>query len=69
MPGPLPFSDLLRAYRQRVGWTQEEAAVQWNYSVETVSVWERGKRTPRGQEIPRLALLLGVTPEEVTANG
>lgn len=46
-------------------WTQEEMARQWSYSFETISAWERGKRTPSSQEIPRLAKFLEMEPEQV----
>ena len=59
------FSTLLRAYRKSLGWTQEELAQQWSYSFETISAWERGKRTPSKQEIPRLAKLLETDIEKL----
>ena len=57
------FPELLRAYRKAMGWTQEEMAKHWNYSFETISAWERGKRNPSNHEVPRLASLLNVGPE------
>lgn len=57
--------ELLRAYRKSMGWTQEQAAIHLNYSPETISAWERGKRKPSNQEIPKLARLLSVTPEQL----
>lgn len=57
--------ELLRAYRKSMGWTQEQAAIHLNYSPETISAWERGKRKPSNQEIPKLAKLLSVTPEKL----
>jgi transcriptional regulator with XRE-family HTH domain len=59
------FSTLLRTYRKGMGWTQEELSQKWSYSFETISAWERRKRTPGNQEIPRLAKLLEVAPEEL----
>lgn len=59
--------ELLRAYRKSMGWTQEQAAIHLNYSPETISAWERGKRKPSNQEIPKLAKLLSVTPETLTS--
>jgi transcriptional regulator with XRE-family HTH domain len=59
------FPMLLRTYRKSMGWTQEELSQKWSYSFETISAWERGKRTPSNQEIPRLAKLLEVAPEEL----
>jgi len=54
------FSALVKTFRKSMGWTQEELAQQWSYSFETISAWERGKRTPSNTEIPRLAKLLEV---------
>ncbi|MEO6892355.1 MAG: DUF5919 domain-containing protein [Ktedonobacteraceae bacterium] len=48
-----------------MGWTQEKMAQKWSYSFETISAWERGKRSPGSQEIPRLAKLLEIEPEEL----
>jgi transcriptional regulator with XRE-family HTH domain len=59
--------ELLRTYRRGMGWTQEETAQRWNYSFETISAWERGKRTPSAQEVPRLANLLGIALEDLAA--
>lgn len=61
------FSDLLRMYRKSMGWTQEEMAQKWSYSFETISAWERGKRSPSSQEIPRLAKFLEKHPEELAS--
>lgn len=57
------FPTLLKTYRKSMGWTQEELAQKWSYSFETISAWERGKRTPSSQEIPRLAKFLGMDNE------
>lgn len=52
------FSELLRTYRKSMGWKQAELAENWSYSFEAISSWERKKRIPSNQEIPRLAKLL-----------
>jgi transcriptional regulator with XRE-family HTH domain len=59
------FSALLRTYRKSMGWTQEELSQKWSYSFETISAWERGKRTPSSQEIPRLAKFLEMSSEKL----
>ena len=59
------FSSLLRTYRKNMGWTQEEMSQKWSYSFETISAWERKKRTPSSQEIPRLAKLLQIEAEKL----
>ena len=61
----LDFSELLRTYRKSMGWTQEEMSRKWSYSFETISAWERKKRSPSNQEIPRLAKLLGMSADEL----
>lgn len=61
------FPDLLRAYRRRMGWTQEVLAQRWHYSHAAISGWERGIRAPSVQEVPRLAQLLEVDPAVVAA--
>lgn len=61
------FSELLRTYRKSMGWTQEKMSQQWSYSFETISAWERGKRTPSNQEIPRLAKFLEMDAEELAS--
>lgn len=61
------FSALVRTYRKGMGWTQEELAQQWSYSFETISAWERGKRTPGNTEIPRLAKLVEVDADTLAA--
>lgn len=62
---PLSFQELLKTYRKSMGWTQEDLSQKWDYSFETISAWERGKRKPSNQEIPRLAKLLEVSPEDL----
>lgn len=60
------FPELLRGYRRSMGWTQRQLAKRWDYSFGTISSWERGIRNPSGQEIPRLASLLGMKPEDLS---
>ncbi len=59
------FSTLLKAYRKGMGWTQEEMAQKWSYSFETISAWERGKRSPRNHELPQLAKFLEISTEDL----
>src|SRR5579872_3000140 len=68
MPSSSPlrsFAELLKEHRTNMGWTQKELARQWEYSSETVSAWERGKRNPGIQQIPRLAELLELHVDEL----
>jgi len=57
------FSELLRTYRKDMGWKQAELAEKWSYAFETISSWERSKRIPSNQEVPRLAKLLQMEAE------
>jgi transcriptional regulator with XRE-family HTH domain len=65
MPLQESFPERLKTYRKTMGWTQEELAKKWGYSSDGISAWERGIRTPSGQQIPRIARLLKTTPEEL----
>ena len=58
--------DILRTYRKGKEWTQENLAENWNYSFETISAWERGRRRPTRQEMPRLAKLLAMDVQALT---
>jgi len=59
------FSDRLKNYRRVMGWTQEQLAKEWTYSTEAISAWERGVRVPGSQQLPRIANLLQIAPEEL----
>lgn len=59
------FPERLKNYRKMMGWTQEELAKEWCYSSDAISAWERNIRTPNGQQIPRIAHLLEIHPEEL----
>jgi transcriptional regulator with XRE-family HTH domain len=59
------FATLLRAYRKNMNWTQEQLAQNWSYSFETISAWERQKRYPNNQEIPRIAKFLEMKTEDL----
>ncbi|MHB8599773.1 MAG: DUF5919 domain-containing protein [Ktedonobacteraceae bacterium] len=59
------FPERLKNYRKMMGWTQEELAKEWSYSSDAISAWERSIRTPNGQQIPRIARLLEIHPEEL----
>lgn len=59
------FPEFLKTYRKNNGLTQGELAKQLNFSAETISAWERGKRRPQLQQIQRLARLLGRNAQEL----
>lgn len=66
--GPLPgLGDLLRAMRQRRGWTQEQVADAMRVNRATVIRWESTRSLPPTEEMERLCLLLKASPEERTA--
>lgn len=60
------FAELLKLYRKRNGFTQEDLAKGLGYSKETITAWERGKRHPTNVEITRLAHLLEVDVEKLS---
>lgn len=59
------FSDRLKNYRKVMGYTQEQLAKEWAYSTDAISAWERGVRFPSSQQLPRIAKLLKLAPEEL----
>jgi len=59
------FSDRLKNYRKVMGYTQEQLAKEWAYSTDAISAWERGVRVPSSQQLPRIANLLKIAPEEL----
>ena len=59
------FAQRLRAWRKKAGMTQEELANLVSVSLRTVHRWEFGERTPRMEEIQRLAAALHVTEAEL----
>ncbi len=64
------FGKLVRAYRQQRGWTQEKLAERWGFTREYVSQIERGKRKlDRQEQVLRLADILGIPDERLTAIG
>ncbi|WP_441248043.1 ATP-binding protein [Kitasatospora sp. McL0602] len=54
------FGALLREFRLKAGWTQEELAEQSGVSMHAISVLEAGRRTPRLSSVNRLAAALGL---------
>ncbi len=59
------FAQRLRALRKKAAVTQEELAEEIDVSVMTVRRWEWSERTPRMEEIKRLASVLHVTEAEL----
>jgi len=40
------FSDQLKSYRKRIGYTQESMSKFLGFSLSTYQAWEQGKRVP-----------------------
>jgi transcriptional regulator with XRE-family HTH domain len=60
------FSEVIKIYRKRKGYTQLEAAHTMGYSVETIKAWESEKRYPAPDRIPHLAALLEIDSQFLT---
>ncbi|GAA3555190.1 ATP-binding protein [Kribbella ginsengisoli] len=64
-PAEGEFRELLRAYRQRAGLTQEELAERAGLSVDAIGLLERGeRRRPQRQTLTALAAALHLTPTD-----
>jgi transcriptional regulator with XRE-family HTH domain len=57
----------IRAARLRLGWSQTELAHKLSVSQPTVAHWESGAHAPRWALLPRIAALLDLRREELTA--
>lgn len=65
IPGPKPLSDLVREYRRRGGWTQQEVADRAGISVGGLRDLEQRRITrPRGATLRRLAAALELSQVE-----
>lgn len=66
--GPPPAAgDLLRAMRQRRGWTQAQVAQRLGVGQNTVARWEAGERLPANEEMQALCFALEAHEEEFVA--
>lgn len=63
---PLP-GDLLRAMRQRRGWSLEQTAGQLDISATTLSRWEHSESWPSESQLHALCYLLQAHPQELIA--
>ena len=64
------FGQLVKAYREQRGWTQEELADRWGHTREYISRIERGKnRLDSVAQVVRLADILGIPQEKLEAIG
>ncbi len=55
------FGDSIKKIREEKGFSQEELAKKLNVAQSTVGMWESGKRTPKLDELNRLARVLKIT--------
>ena len=74
-PGPTPkhltkqeFAQRLHRLMMQKGWRQSDLARRADLPRDSISVYIRGKSVPTPQSIDKLALALGVTPEELFPN-
>jgi transcriptional regulator with XRE-family HTH domain len=56
-----PLGQLLGSCREKLRMTRDELAVAMEVATGTVVAWELGYRTPRAQQLPRLATVLNVS--------
>ncbi len=59
------MGEMISSWRKEQGLTQKELADQLHVTDKAVSKWERGVAFPDTQTIPKLAEILGVSPEEM----
>ncbi|MCX5665925.1 MAG: response regulator [Candidatus Omnitrophica bacterium] len=55
------FGDSIKKIREEKGFSQEELAKKLDVAQSTVGMWESGKRTPKLDELNRLARVLKIT--------
>lgn len=56
-----------KSAREKSGLTQRDLATELGIDQSTVSLWEVGKTQPRAKLLPRLAIILGCTVDELLA--
>jgi transcriptional regulator with XRE-family HTH domain len=59
----------IRAFRKLKGYTQEEFSKELHVSVSVIGAVERGKRVPSQRLLEDISVLLGITIEELKAEG
>ena len=59
------LGEVLKEHRTRCGMTQEFVAESLGVSRQAVSKWENGTADPSTSNLPKLAKLYGITPEEL----
>jgi DNA-binding transcriptional regulator YiaG len=54
----MSFPDRIKAARGHLGLSQAQAARKWGFPKQTISAWERGRRTPAGLYEAKLQRIL-----------
>jgi DNA-binding transcriptional regulator YiaG len=56
-----------KSLRQRLGLTAEVIGALLDVSAQSIYSWESGKSSPRKQQLPKIAMLRGMSKREVSA--
>lgn len=59
----------IKELREAAGLSQMQLAVQLEVSLATVYNWEGGKSDPRANQLRRVALLFGVSMDDIALSG
>jgi transcriptional regulator with XRE-family HTH domain len=65
MNNNMSLADLLKERRLRLGLKQQQIAEELRVGPECVGLWERGKRRPELDKLPRLAAALRLDEQDV----
>lgn len=65
----MEFSEALKNIRKESKISQQDLARRLGIAQSTVGMWETGKRTPKLDEIKRLAIALNITVERLVSKG
>lgn len=55
----------IKELREQRGWTQRDLAGKLDVTITSVSAWERRAYEPRASQLRRLALLFGVSMDDI----
>lgn len=59
----------IKQLREEAGMTQMQLAVQLDASLASVYNWEGGKSDPRANQLRRIAMLFGVSMDDIALSG
>lgn len=57
--------NVLKALREKAGYTQIDVATKLDVGQSTVSMWENGNNLPRAEKLPLLAKLYGCSIDDL----